>query len=332
MNITEAQLDQHFEQIETNGITLRVATAGPEEGPLVVLAHGFPESWFSWRHQLGPLADAGYRVAAPDMRGYGGSDRPDPIEAYSLAEMAGDMAGLAEALQPARPAIIVGHDWGAPIAWQSALRHPDRFKAVVGLSVPYRLPGPKSPLELTKEAFIDRGMFFYLHYFQEPGVAEEELEGDVRAAIRTMYYGWSGDAPKGYWHNKRPPSSKLFEGIDAPPNTMPDWLPPDAEDYYVAEFERAGFTGALNRYRNFERDQADMLAMDDPVIKQPSLFIAGTKDPALVTTPEATVKALDEALADLRGAHFIDGVGHWTQQEAPEEVTGLLLDWLSEVD
>lgn len=326
-------IEPDFKMIETNGIRLRVALAGPEtnDAPLVILAHGFPESWYSWRHQIGPLAEAGYRVAAPDMRGYGGSDRPQAVEAYSLAEMTADMAGLANALSPDRSATIIGHDWGAPIAWQSALRYPDIFGAVAGLSIPYRPPGPKSALQMTKEAFIDRGMFFYLHYFQEPGVAEAELEGDVARAIRTMYYGWSGDAPKGYWHNKRPPSSKLCEGIDPPPEAMPDWFTPEDEAYYVGEFERTGFAGALGRYRNFERDHADMLAIADPVIHQPSLFIAGTSDPALSGSPEKIEASLQQGLGNLHGAHFIERIGHWTQQEAPDEINRLLLDWLADV-
>lgn len=316
-----------FRYVATNGITLRVATGG--KGPLVVLVHGFPESWYSWRHQLTDLAAAGFRVVAPDVRGYGGSSRPHAIEAYAMRELAADMAGLVDALTPGVPAVIIGHDWGAPISWNAALLHPERFRAVAGLSVPHVPFGERHALDLTKQAFIDKGKFFYLHYFQEPGRAEAELEGDVERAIKTMYYGWSGDAPAKYWHNKKPVDAKLFDAIAPVPEPLPEWFSAEDAAFYIAEFSRTGFRGALNRYRNFDTDHRLYRGLPSYVIQQPALFIGGSKDPALVMFPTDPTDAMKPAFADLRGAHILEGVGHWTQQEAPAEVSALLLAWLS---
>jgi len=150
-----------FKQVKANGIELRVAEQGPADGPLVLFVHGFPESWYSWRHQLDALADAGYRAAAVDVRGYGGSDKPHAVEAYDMETITADIAGVAKALQPSGPCVVVGHDWGAPIAWNSALVHPDQFRAVAGLSVPYLPPGQKPAIQVFREFFTARGMFFY---------------------------------------------------------------------------------------------------------------------------------------------------------------------------
>jgi len=323
----EGTVEPQFINVETNGITLRVATAG--EGPLVLLVHGFPESWYSWRHQIRDLAEAGYRVAAPDVRGYGGSSRPKAIEDYAMREMAADMAGLVEAFSSGAPAVVIGHDWGAPIAWHSALLHPDRFRAVAGLSGPHVPLADRNPLELMKEAFIDKGRFFYLHYFQTPGRAEAELEADVERAIKTMYYAWSGDAPEGYWHNRKPVDARLLDEIAPVPESLPAWFSADDAAYYVGEFERTGFRGALNRYRNFERDFQIYKSLTSYVIQQPSLFIGGDRDPALVMFPDGPIEQMRTVCAHLRGAHMLAGIGHWTQQEAPEEVSKILLEWLA---
>ncbi|MEH6759449.1 MAG: alpha/beta hydrolase [Parasphingorhabdus sp.] len=318
-----------FEMVSIGSITLRVAVAGT--GPLVVLVHGFPESWHSWRHQISALADAGYRVVAPDVRGYGGSSQPEAIDAYAMSELTADMAGLVDVFTPGEPAVIIGHDWGAPIAWHSALLHPDHFRAVAGLSVPHVPLGKRHALDAAMKNFIDKGLFFYLHYFQEPGRAEKELEGDVERAIKTMYYGWSGDAPKGYWHNRKAPDAKLLDEIDPVPTPMPTWFSEEDAAYYITEFERTGFRGALNRYRNFDRDFALYNSLPSYVIEQPALFIGGTEDPALVMFPSDPTEAMKPVFRDLRGAHMLDGIGHWTQQEAPDQVNRLLLSWLADL-
>lgn len=316
--------------IDINGVRLRVAVDGPVTGPLVILVHGFPESWYSWRHQIRAFAAEGFRVVAPDVRGYGGSEQPPEIDAYSMQNMAGDIAGIARALSPNAPAILIGHDWGAPIVWNTALLHPNEVRAVAGLSIPHSPVGKEHILDVTKRAFIDRDMFFYLHYFQEPGRAEAEFEADTAKAVRTFYHIWSGEAPDDVFPSK-PANSRMFDAIGRVPDTMPDWFTPEDEAYYVAEFERSGWRGALNRYRNFERDHALLTALPSQVIEQPSLFIGGTRDPSAVMFPGNLEERLERSMTDLRGLHMLEGCGHWVQQERPEETNRLLLEWLRSI-
>ncbi len=319
-----------FEMVQANGLTLRVAKAGPQNGEPILFVHGFPESWYSWRHQLRAFGDAGYRAVALDVRGYGGSDQPEKIDAYSMKQMTADIAALAAWLKPGGAITLIGHDWGAPIVWNTALMFPDQVKAVAGLSIPHMPQGSFTILDMTKRLFIDKGLFFYLHYFQEPGRAEAEFEADTAFAIRAFYYGWSGDAPDRF-HKAKPASAKMFDEIGEIPETMPSWFSPEDEAYYTAEFERTGWAGALNRYRNFDRDQEVLTALPSQIIKQPSLFIAGARDPALIMVPGDVETRLQESCADLRGCHLIDGAGHWIQQERPEQVSALLLDWAGTV-
>ena len=315
-----------FRTIDTGHVKLRAAVQG--EGPLVIMVHGFPESWYSWRHQIGPIAGAGYQVAALDVRGYGGSDKPDPIEAYSMQELTGDVAGVAEALAPGGKAILIGHDWGAPIVWNTALTRPDVISAVAGLSVPYS-GAPKRPFtEIFTELFTRKGQFFYQAWFQEVGPPEAEAEADVRDFLRKFYYGICGEAPEGAWPAKKH-GATLLEGM-VDPDPFPAWLTPADLDYYVAEFEGSGFRGPISRYRNHERDFEWLQAFKDRKIEQPSLLIGGDRDPAFngfgrIPDPAAMMR---EHVTDLRGAHVLPGAGHWTQQERPAEVTGFLLDWL----
>src|SRR5437868_6895780 len=231
--------------IETNGIRMHIAEQG--EGPLVVLCHGFPESWYSWRYQLKALAAAGFHAVAPDMRGYGGTDRPEAIDQYTLLHLVGDIIGLVDALG-AEPALVVGHDWGAPVAWHAALLRPDRFRGVVGLSVPYRPRGGIRPTSAMPQT--DDAMFYQL-YFQEPGVAEAEFERDPRATLHSLLYWGSGDAPRG--GSGRPLGMVPKDGgfLDGRPSpAMPPWLSEADLDFYAAEFARTGFRGGLNWYRN----------------------------------------------------------------------------------
>jgi pimeloyl-ACP methyl ester carboxylesterase len=315
-----------FQTIDTGGAKLRAAVEG--EGPLVILVHGFPESWYSWRHQIGPIAAAGYKACAIDVRGYGGSDKPHPVEAYSMENLTADVAGVARALQPDAPAILIGHDWGAPIVWNSALTRPETFSAVAGLSVPYSGVPTRPFTEIFTEAFTSKGRFFYQAWFQEVGPPEAEAEADVRGFLRKFYYGISGDAPEGTWPQKAHGASLLEGMVD--PDPFPAWLTPADLDYYVGEFERSGFRGPINRYRNHERDFAWLQGFKGRKIEQPSLLIGGDRDPAFngfgrIADPAAMMR---QHVGDLRGVHVLPGVGHWTQQERPAEVTALLLDWL----
>jgi pimeloyl-ACP methyl ester carboxylesterase len=273
------------------------------------------------------LTDAGYRVAVPDVRGYGGSDCPDAIEAYDMQTLTADMAAIAQQLSPREPAVIVGHDWGAPIAWNSALLYPDQFRAVGGLSVPHVPPGDVLATDLFKKIFTDRGFFYYMLYFQQPGVAEAELEADPARSIRLFYSAIAGDASEGAWPQAKPIDSNLFDGIPEPDLPRP-WLSVEDVSYYAQQFARSGFHGPLNRYRNFARDSRFLKTSGKNTISQPSLYITGDKDMVSQLYPNGPVAAMQPYASDVRVAHTLPGCGHWTQQERPAEVNELLLSWL----
>ena len=319
-------MEQGFQTIETKGINLRVAVSGV--GRLVLLIHGWPESWYSWRHQIRALSAAGYRVAVPDVRGYGGSDKPHEIEAYDMASMTADMAGLIAGLGEEQ-AVVIGHDWGAPIAWNTALLHPSKVRAVAGLSVPYTGPGPAPFIEVAKQVYKDK--FFYQIYFQEPGVAEAELEADVRDALAKIYYWISGEGLRAMPPVSKPADAQLLDGMTAP-EALPAWLNVEDLDYYVAQFEASGFRGPFNRYRNWHRDFALLSPLAGQQIQQPAAFIAGTLEPVLNFVPGVDLVAtMREKLADLRMVEMIDGAGHWVQQECADEVNTALIEFLREV-
>lgn len=311
--------------IDTNGIRLRASLEG--HGPLVVMVHGFPESAYSWRHQMGPIAEAGFTACAIDVRGYGGSDRPRAIEAYSLEQITADVAGVIEALSTDGRGVLIGHDWGAPIVWNTALTRPDRVRAVAGLSVPWTGIPAVCFLDAVKAAYTDKGRFFYQVYFQDEDVAEAELEADVRVSLRKFYYAISGDAPEGSWPHK-PHGAALLDGLTNP-DPFPGWLTPTDEEHFVAEFMRSGFRGPINRYRNHRRDFEWQQGFRNRRIEQPALFIGGDRDLVLRMIPGMDiVERMKPHLPGLRGAHLLPGIGHWTQQEAPEAVNRLLIDWL----
>ena len=309
--------------IAANGITVHIAEHG--QGPLVLLVHGFPELWYSWRHQLLALADAGYHAVAPDVRGYGRTDAPDAIESYTMLNLTGDVVGVLDALGAER-AVVVGHDWGAPIAWHCALLYPDRFSAVIALSVPYTPRSRTLPIQALKQIFADN--FFYILYFQEPGVAEGELEADVRKAMRMALYAWSGDAPKGAAVMPKPKSAGLLEGMPEP-ERLPPWLTETDLDYYVREFERTGFRGGLNRYRNMDRDWEQLAHLGSAKVQQPALFIAGDRDPVLGFT---RMDAMRTDVPNLRKVVMLPGCGHWTQQERPSEVNQEIFEFLAALE
>jgi pimeloyl-ACP methyl ester carboxylesterase len=310
---------------------MHVAEAG--EGPLVLLCHGFPECWYSWRHQLTALADVGYHAVAPDMRGYGRTDAPEPIEAYTLMHLIGDMTGLLDALGQRR-AVIVGHDWGAMVAWHAALLRPDRFRGVVGMSVPFLPRTPIAPTAMMKAMAGDR--FFYVLYFQEPGKAEAELDPRVREMMRGMLFTGSGDVDIEHFRNLNLPKSAGFLDGMLQPEKLPDWLGEDDLEVYVGEFERTGFRGGINWYRNFDRNWELLAPFGDLRIRIPAHFIGGLRD-AVVTGPELdgegpAVQMLGSFCDDLRGKTLIEGIGHWNQQEAPEATNAALLTFLADLE
>jgi epoxide hydrolase A/B len=315
--------------VETNGIRMHVAEQG--SGPLVVLCHGFPESWYSWRHQLEALAEAGYHAVAPDMRGYGQTDQPDAIDQYTLFHLVGDMVGLLDALG-AESAAIVGHDWGAPVAWHAALLRPDRFRGVIGLSVPFRPRGqvrPTSVMPQTNDAL------FYQLYFQESGVAETELERDVRLSLRRILYSGSGDVPRRAPTISNPdavgmvPRRGGFLSRTVDPGTLPSWLSEADVDFYAGEFARAGFRGGLNWYRNIDRNWELLAPFAGAPVTVPALYVAGDRDLVLgFRGMDQLILNLSKFVPKLRGTIMLSGCGHWTQQERPREVNTAMIDFL----
>jgi pimeloyl-ACP methyl ester carboxylesterase len=292
------------------------------------MVHGFPESWYSWRHQMMPIAQAGFTACAIDVRGYGGSDKPHPVEAYAMERMVADVVGVIEALSPDKRAILIGHDWGAPIVWNSALVRPDRVRAVCGLSVPHMGVPTRPFTDIFDEVFTQKNRFFYQAYFQKEGVAESEAEKSVRDFLRKFYYAISGDAPDGTWPTNKTADAALLQGL-VDPDPFPAWLTPADLDYYVGEFERSGLRGPINRYRNHQRDFAYLQQFQGRKIEQPALFIGGTRDPVLTMFGRIDLVPMMRAqIPDLRGADVLDGCGHWTQQERPKEVNERLLRWL----
>lgn len=315
--------------VETNGIRMHLAEQG--EGPLVLLCHGFPESWYSWRHQLSALAEAGFRAVAPDMRGYGQTDRPEAIDRYTLLHLVGDMVGVLDALGY-ETAVIAGHDWGAPVAWHAALLRPDRFRAVIGLSVPFI---PRSPDYPSKGYPQTDDTVFYQSYFQSPGVAEADLERDVRFTMRTFLYGASGDAPRpaskseeaGHVFMVPRKGGMLADWVD--PISLPSWLTEADLGIYADQFKQTGYRGGLNWYRNIDRNWELMAPFAGLKITVPALLIAGDRDLVL------TFRGMDQVVANLpkyvpklQKTLFLPGCGHWTQQERPQEVNAAMLEFL----
>jgi pimeloyl-ACP methyl ester carboxylesterase len=319
--------------IECNGIHLNIAEQG--EGPLVLLVHGFPESWFSWRHQIDALAAAGFRVVAPDMRGYGKSDAPQAIDQYTILHLVGDMVGILDALGT-ETADIVGHDWGASVAWQAALMRPDRFRAVAALSVPFQPRGKAPPTSLMPRT---ENAQFYQLYFQEEGPAETELGRDPRATIRNMLFGASGDgvaaaraavAAGGPVPNLGmvPKGGGFLQGSGAP-KTLPPWLAESDIDFYGEAFRRSGFRGPLNYYRNIDRNWEITGAMAGLQVTVPALYIVGDRD-FVVAFPgtDQLLANLKTFVPGLRKIQMLPGCGHWTQQERPNEVSAALVEFI----
>jgi pimeloyl-ACP methyl ester carboxylesterase len=286
-----------------DGIELSVSDLG--SGPAVVLCHGFPELAYSWRHQVQPLLDAGYRVLVPDMRGYGASSAPAEVDAYDVASLCGDMVGLLDALGESQ-ATFIGHDWGANVVWWLAAIHPDRVRAVAGLSVPFVPRAPAAPIPIMRAHL---GEDFYIVWFQQPGVADAALGSDVRRTLTTSRQ-WTAQ-----WAEE-----------DGAVRKRPEWLTEDDLQVYVDAFERTGFTGGLNWYRNIDRNWQLMEPYGDRRIEQPAMFLTGELDPVRTFMP---AEAMDGWVTDLRSKTVVPGAGHWVQQQAPEAVNAELLGFLA---
>jgi pimeloyl-ACP methyl ester carboxylesterase len=313
----------HHRTIETNSIRMHIAEQG--SGPLVIMCHGFPECWYSWRHQLAALASGGYHAVAPDQRGYGQTDSPAATEAYDLCHLTGDIVGLVDALGEQR-ATIVGHDWGAPVAWICSLLRPDIFHSLCLMSVPY-IPfsdGPK-PTDGMRAAFGDK--HFYQLYFQQPGLAESELEEDVRSTMLKILYSGSGDAPHDGGFRFVFDRSKRFIDVLSSPSALPSWLTEQDVDYFTQQFKRTGFRGGLSWYRNMDRNWELLAALRNARISQPTLFLAGEQD-VVIAMYRPAFDALEQTVPGLVGKYLLPGAGHWIQQERPDDVNSRLLKFL----
>jgi len=314
--------ERHFEMINTNGVTLNTVVEG--DGPLVVLLHGWPQCWYLWRHQIDPLVAAGYKVAVPDQRGYGASSKPDAVDAYNIRDLAADINGLALALGYDK-FILIGHDWGCLVAWNTALLHPTSCTGVMGLSVPFWRP---TAATVNPPGMDDR--FWYIRYFQQPGIVEAELERDLEASLLQLYYGLAADSPFGAWMKQLefPASATLLEAL---PKTdrLPSWL--SAEDFavYLESYRQSGFRGPCNWYRNIPTNNAITPELDNARFTQPAAFVAGAQDDVLLYDPDWR-SSFGDAFNDLRFVEIIEGAGHWLQVEKPAETTAQMLRFLKE--
>lgn len=311
--------------IQSNGINMRIAEAG-DTGPLVLLAHGWPESWYNWRHQMTFLAANGYRVVAPDMRGYGETDAPAAVDDYDILTLADDMVGILDALGE-ETAVMVGHDWGSIVAWHAVLIHPERFDALVAMSVPYSGRGSVSPMQGWREAFGDN--FYYILYHNEPGgVAEAEYDSDPYGLLSRLYL--SPDSPREAPEvtDRHKDAGGWIPRLGAPVG-LPDWLSQADLDYVVGQFEEAGFRGGVNYYRNFQRNWEVTDFLGRVKINQPVLFLAGEQDVVIAGAQKAQLMAaMSRVATDLRDVILLPGIGHWVQQEAPDQTNAAMLEFL----
>ena len=311
--------------LHTNGVDLHLVEAGDDDGYPVILAHGFPELGFSWRHQLPALAAAGCRAVAPDQRGYGRSSRPPEAVSYDILHLTDDLLGVLDDLGHRR-AVFVGHDWGAIVVWQLALLAPERVSGVVGMSVPFTPRPPVPPTEMFRNIFGDS--FFYMLYFQEPGVADANLGADPATTMRRLLAGAATEEGATNMADFFAPDDRGFVERLPEPDALPPWLTQEELDHYVAEFSRTGFTGGINWYRNFDRNWSLTEHLDGAHVTVPSLFVGGALDPVLVMFPPS---GMDDWLDDHRGTIIVEGAGHWVQQEKPDDVNAALVAFIESV-
>lgn len=320
---------QHI--IVTNGLNLSLTEQGT--GPLVLFCHGFPETSDAWRHQLPALADAGFRAVAPDLRGYGLSDRPADVTKYSAMDVLGDLIGLLDALGESQ-AVVVGSDWGATIAWQAALLRPDRFRAVAALGIPMMGRAPMAPSKVFPRM---ADAWFYVHYFMEQELAERELEADVAKSLRLIYHAASGgvgprDAPStpnpfGMFAKRQ----GMLGGLPEPMG-LPDWLPAASFNALVEAYEQSGFTGGLNYYRNLDRNWELDTAFQGLRVEVPALYMVGERDSGLAMPGmRDIIAAMPASVPNLKASITVQGAGHWLSQEAPDEVNAALIGFLHDL-
>ena len=323
-----------FKIVESNGINIRLAMMG--EGPLVIFCHGWPESWYSYRYQLPAVADAGFKAVAYDVRGYGESDKPYEIEAYTMRNMTNDVVGIIDALGY-DTAITIGHDWGGPIALNTAALNEDRISATGTLSVPFTGRGPMPTLDLWKEIYKDR--FFYQLYFQKEGVAEEEFESDLSRALFMTYTNSDGRGMKFNFEKsqsglvpEKTKDSTFLEGMEMFED-FPNWFTKEDLDYFVSQFEISGLRGPFNRYRAQNIDWHEIPELEGKILEQPAFFITGTLDPVnfFVPSDQSLTDRIKPNYKNLLFAEELESIGHWTQQEAPEEVNSFIIDFLNRV-
>jgi pimeloyl-ACP methyl ester carboxylesterase len=317
------------EQIPTNGIELHVATAGPTDGRPVVLCHGFPELWYSWRHQLGALAAAGYRVFAPDLRGYGDSSHPDEVGAYGSDSLTGDLCGLLDHYGYEQAA-FVGHDWGAMVVWEMGRLHPERVSSLYNMSVPFS-QSPGRPTDTFKAIF--EGKFFYIMYFQPVGPAEAELDADPRLFLRTLMYAAGGEAMaqgNALLVDYPAEGTRFIDTLTPAPAQLPPWLTEEDVDVYAAAFEKSGFFGPVSYYRNMDANWERSKDIAPSVYTMPVGFLTGALD-AVATMLPGAAEAMAAVFPDFRGGTTVEGVGHWVQQENPEATNAALLQFLADV-
>lgn len=316
-------IQRNFQNINTNGVTLRTVVEG--KGPLVILVHGWPQCWYLWRHMIDPIVAAGYRVAVPDMRGFGGSSCPPEIDDYNIRKLGGDVAGIATVLGEEN-FMVVGHDWGCVAAWHTALFYPKRCKAVMGLSVPFWRLGPA-----TANPPGHDDDFWYMRYFQQTGVAEAELEADLERSLRSMYYSLSAEAGQMCFINQFgfPKTAKLLE-VFPDPKKLPSFLTQEDLDYYVEQYRTSGFRGNINWYRNVPTMSSSTPELEGKRITQPAAFAAGTEDAVLLFDPNWRPK-FEAGFDDLRFIELIEGAGHWVQLEKPAATAAQILRFLQSV-
>jgi Predicted hydrolases or acyltransferases (alpha/beta hydrolase superfamily) len=317
--------------IETNGIKMHIAEQG--EGPLVILLHGFPEIWYSWRNQIPVLAEAGYHIVAPDLRGFGDTDSPKDIDKYTMLHLVGDIVGLLDALDEEK-AVIVGNDWGATIAWNAALLRPDRFNGIVALTVPMM---PQPPIPPTSIFPQNEKELFYTLYFQNPGVAEKEFESDAGFTVHNLFYSASGDAGPRKENDGTPnPFSMvsreygLLSALPAPKKTS--WLSEKDLEIYAKAFKKTGFSGGLNYYRNLDKNRELLSCFNGMKVTIPALFMVGKRDVGLsIPGMDQIISEMKDIVPNLRKTIYIENCGHWAQQEKPKEVSSAIISFLKDL-
>lgn len=309
-------------KVKVNGIDMHVQVQG--SGPAVLLCHGFPELHRSWRHQIKALSAQGFRVIAPDLRGYGQTDSLKQLTAYSVVEIVKDLTDLLDVLGE-KSCSIVGHDFGAVLAWNACLLQPERFRAVAALSVPYSQRGPEAPIATLKKLTGDR--FFYIDYFQQLGVADAELDLDIARSLRAQYFSFSAEGERR--RRALAPAFRNAKFLDTlvNPGSVPSWMGEAEFAQYVTDYKLNGFAGPLNWYRNLDKNWELLAKFENAKVMQPAIFVTGEQDPVRAQT-RRNFERLPETVPNLKQSVILNNCGHWTQQEKPEEVSRLLITFL----